>query len=168
MPVEMRSLGDGVLQAERGDRQHREAGVADEEGVFVRSVQRAAVLEDPQAPRRGLLGDPVVEHDHAVRHVLLDAVAGQRTVAAFAGDDGGDPAILQPGEEPAKLRAHRGGIGERAEQILQGVEHDAFGVHLIDGGTEPDEERLEIPLAGLVHVDPARLRCGRERASRRA
>ena len=84
--MDTRSVGHAVLQAERGDRQHRDAGLADEERVLVGPVQRAAVLEDAQAAGRGLLGHAVVEHDHAVRDVLLDAVAGQRPVAALAGD----------------------------------------------------------------------------------
>ena len=36
-----------------------------------------AVLDDAQAPGRDLLADAMVQHDHAVRDELLDAVPGQ-------------------------------------------------------------------------------------------
>ena len=38
----------------------------------------AAVLDDAQPARGELLGDPVVEQDHAVGDVLLEALAGER------------------------------------------------------------------------------------------
>ena len=90
-------------QPERRDRQDRHAGLADEERVLVGPVQRAAVLEDAQPSGRGLLGHPVVEHDHAVRDVLLDAVAGEGAVAPLAGDHRGDPPLLEPAEQAAQL-----------------------------------------------------------------
>ena len=65
---------------------------------------RAAILDDAQAPRRHLLVDAVVEQDHAVGDVLLQAVAGQRAFAPLAGDDGGDALVLEPAEQPAQSR----------------------------------------------------------------
>ena len=67
-----------MLQAQGGDGQYADALVADEEGVFVRAVGRAAVLDDPEASGRELLGDAVVEDDHAVGDILFQAVPGER------------------------------------------------------------------------------------------
>ena len=103
-----------MLQAERGDRQHRHARLADQERVLVGAVQRAAVLEDPQPPGRGLLGHAVVEDDHAVRDVLLDAVAGQRPVAPLAGDHRRDPAVLEPARTGGAARERRIAVFENA------------------------------------------------------
>ena len=60
--------------------------LVDEERVLVGAVRRAAVLDDAQPPGRDLLVDPVVEQDHAVGDVLLEALAGELPVAALAGD----------------------------------------------------------------------------------
>ena len=74
---------DLVVQRHRRDRQHREAAVADEEGVLVGAVARAAVLHHPHAPRRELVVDAVIQKEHAVRDVLLEAVPGQAARAAL-------------------------------------------------------------------------------------
>ena len=92
-----------------------------------------AVLDDAQPPRRDLLGDAVVEQDHAVGDVLLQALAGQRPVAALAGDDGGDALVLEPAEQPAQLGAQDRLVGQAAEQRLDGVEHDPLGADGVDG-----------------------------------
>ena len=96
-------------------------------GILVGAVDGAAVLDDAQPAGRELLGDAVVEHDDAVGDVLLQALAGERAVAALAGDDGGDALVLEPAEQPPQLRAQDGGVGQAAEERLDGVEHDALG-----------------------------------------
>ena len=68
----------------------------------------AAVLDDAQPARRDLVDHAVVEQDHAVGDVLLQAVAGERAVAALAGDDGGDALVLEPAEQAAQLGAQDG------------------------------------------------------------
>ena len=141
-----------MLQPDRRDRQHRHPVAPDQERVLVRAVQGAAVLEHPQPSRGGLLADPVVKHDHAVRDVLLDAVAGQRPFATLAGDHGGHAALLEPAEQPPQLGAQDRGVLERAEQRLDGVEDNALGADLVDRGTEPDEQPAEVPGAGLLQV----------------
>ncbi len=57
--------------------QDGDPGFADQEGVLVRSVERASVLQDSQPPGGGLLDHSMVENDHAVRDVFLDPVAGE-------------------------------------------------------------------------------------------
>src|SRR6185312_11130947 len=105
-----------------GDGQHLDAPLVDDERVLVGAVQAAAVLDDAQAPDGELLVHPVVEQDDAVGDVLFQAVASQCAVAPLAGDDGGDALVLQPAEQTAQLGAQNAGVGQAAEQRLQGVQ----------------------------------------------
>ena len=66
-----------MVEAQGGDRQDGDALLVDQERILVGAVGRAAVLDDPQPPRGDLLVDPMVEQDHAVGDVFLQAVAGQ-------------------------------------------------------------------------------------------
>ena len=50
-----------------------------EERILVGAVVRATVLDDPQAARRHLIVDAVVDQDDRIRHVLLEALPGQGT-----------------------------------------------------------------------------------------
>ena len=113
---------------------------------------RAAVLDDAQAPRGDLLGHAVVEQDHAVGDVLLQPLAGERAVAALAGDDRGDALVLEPAEQPPQLRAQDRLVGEAAEERLDGVEHDALGADRVDGVAQADEQAFEVVLAGLLDL----------------
>ena len=114
-----RLLRDRITEAGRGDRHHADPLVVDQERIFVRAVGRAAVLDDAQSTGRDLVLDPVVEQDDAVRDIFLDAVPGQLPIAAFAGDDGGDALVLQPGEQPAQLRTKDRRIGKAGEEGLE-------------------------------------------------
>ncbi len=76
--------GRRMVQAQRGDRQDGDAVLIDEERILVRAVRRSPVLDDAQAPGRDLLPDAMVQHDHAVRDELLDAVPGQLVRAGRA------------------------------------------------------------------------------------
>ena len=75
-----------MVEAEGCHRQDGEARLFDEEGVLVRAVGGAAVLDDAEPPGGDLLPDPEVEEDDAVGHVLLEAVAGQEVIAPLARD----------------------------------------------------------------------------------
>jgi hypothetical protein len=121
-------------------------------GVLVGAVHRAAVLHDAQPAGRELLGDAVVEHDDAVGDVLLETVAGERAVAALARDHRGDPAVLEPAEQPAQLGAQHRGVGQSSEQRLDGVEHDALGADRVDRVAEADEKAAEVVLARLLDL----------------
>src|ERR1700749_3996937 len=94
----------------RGYGKNMDAGVIDQERVFVRAVSGASVLHDPQAARDDLFLDAVVEQDDAVGDVFLDAEAGKLTLAAFGGDDGGDALVLEPAEQAPEFSAKDGGI----------------------------------------------------------
>jgi hypothetical protein len=146
-------LGGGlVIQPHRRDGQHRDAFAADQEGVFVGAVLGAAVLDDAQPARRDLVHDAVVEQDHAIGHVLLEAVAGQRGLAALAGDDRRDAAILQPAQQAPQLGAQHGVVGQAGEQRLDGVEHHALRADAVDRVAQADEQAFEVVLAGLLDL----------------
>ena len=142
-------LEDAVLEAERGDRQHAEPVAVDEERVLVGAVRRTAIFHDPQAPRRDLVVDAVVEQQHAVRDVFLQPLAREGAVAALGGDHGGQAAFLEPVEQAADLGPQDRRIGEGGEQALDGVEHHALGADRFDRQFQAQEERLEIVVADL-------------------
>ena len=64
-----------MIELERGDRQHRDAALADEKRIFVGAMHRAAILHHAQAPGGNLIADALIEDNHAVRHIFLQAVA---------------------------------------------------------------------------------------------
>ena len=138
-------LGGLVVERDRRDRQHGEATRGDQEGVLVGAVRRPAVLDHAEAAGGDLRADPMVEHDHAVGDVLLDPVPGESTaVAPLSGQDDGDAPVLEPAHQPAELRPHDRVVAERAEQHLDGVQHDALGAHPPDRVVEDREERFEV------------------------
>ena len=128
--------------------------LVDQERVLVGAVDGAAVLDDAQPAGRELLGDAVVEQDDAVGDVLLQALAGERALAALAGDDRRDALVLEPAEQAAQLRAEDRGVGQAAEERLERVEHDALGADGVDGVAEADEQPFEVVLAGLLDLAP--------------
>jgi hypothetical protein len=141
-----------VVEPQRGDRHDADAVVVDQERVLVRAVGRASVLHDPQPPRGALLLDAVVEQDHAVGHVLLEPLAGERAVAALARDHGGDAPVLEPAEQPPQLGPQDRVVREAAEQALDRVEHDALGAERVDRVAQPHEQAAEVVVAGLVDL----------------
>ena len=141
-----------MLQRQRGHRQDAEAGAVDEERILVRAVVGAAVLDHAQAPRRDLIVDAVIEQDHGVRDVLLQALLGQQTLAALARDQGRDALVLQPPEQPPQLRPENRVVLETREERLDGVEDDALRTDRSNRVIEPDEQAFEIVLAGFLDL----------------
>ena len=141
-----------MLQTQRRDRLHRDAVLADEKRILVGPVERAAVLENPKPSGRRLVGDEVIEDDHAVRDVLLDAVTGQHPVASLGRDHGGDPSGLEPEEQAPELGAQGGDVLEGSEQRLDRVDDNPVRPHGVDAGPKADEQGLEVPLPGLYHL----------------
>ena len=92
-----------MIQPQRGDRQHADALLVDQEGIFVGAVGRAAIFHHPQPPGGELVVDAVVQQDDAVGDVFLQAVAGEGPSPLLAGDDGGDALVLEPAEQPPQL-----------------------------------------------------------------
>jgi hypothetical protein len=96
----------------------------------------------------------VVEHDDAVRDVLLDARARQLAVPALAGDHRGHAAVLQPAEQAPQLSAQHPGVLQRSEQGLDRVDDHALGTDLVDRGPKAQEQPVEVPVAGLLDLRP--------------
>ena len=106
------AVGGGlVLQSHGRNRQHRNAVLVDQERELIGTVGRTTVLDDAQAAGAKLFGHSVVQEDHAVGYVLLQAVPGERPVAALGGDDGLDTLLLQPAEEAPQLGPQNGRVG---------------------------------------------------------
>ena len=152
MPLDTIGLGRIVAEARRGDRQDGDALLVDEEGVFVGAVRRAAILDDAQPARGDLVDDPVVEQDDAVGHVFLEPVPCELPLAALGRDHGRDAALLEPAEQAAQLGAQDRRVVEAGEQRLDRVEHDPLRPDLLDGVVEPDEQALEIVIAGFLDL----------------
>ena len=147
-----------VGQSRRGHRQHHDAAVGDHERVLVRAVQRSAVLRHPQPAGGQLVLDPVVQHHHTVRDVLLDAVPGQLPgPAPLAGDDHRQATVLEPAQQPAHLRADRRLAAQRGEQHLDGVQHHPLRTDRIHRPAQPDEQALQVEPPAATNA-PASIR----------
>ncbi len=141
-------IGGAVVERDRRDRQHDEALGGDQERELVGAVRGPAVLDHPEPAGGDLLGDPVVEDDHAIGDVLLDPVPGEAVVAAFPGHDGGHAPLFQPAGQPVEFRPDGRVVAERAEQHLDRVQHDPPGADAPDRVVENQEERPEVERAG--------------------
>jgi hypothetical protein len=145
-------VGDHVAESDRRDRQHTDALIIDQERIFVGTVRRAAILDDPQATRRDLVLHAVVEQDHAVGDIFLDAVARQLSFTPLGRDDRRDAAFLQPCEEPPQFGAQDRRIGQAREQGLDGVEDDALRAADRQRMIEAYEQAFEVVLAALLDL----------------
>ena len=142
------SLAGGVMaKMGRGNGKYADALFIDQKRIFVRAMRRAAVFHDAQETGGDLVLHAIVKKNDAVRHILLQPVARQLTLATFAGDDCGDVSFLEPCEQAAKLAAHNRGIGQSREQVLDGIEHDPFCADGIDRITKPDKKPFQIERA---------------------
>ena len=142
-----------MVQPQRGDGQDGKAGLVDEKRILVGAVQGAAVLDDAQAAGGGPVDHPVVQDEHRVGDVFLDAVAGQAVLlAALAGDDGGDAPVFQPAEQTPQLGAQDQLVGEPGKQGLHRVQHHPFGADRIDGKAQADEQPLQVVVAGFLDL----------------
>ena len=79
-----------------------------------------------------LVGDAMVEQDHAVGDVFLETEAGERIFAALAGDDRSYAEGFQELKQPANFRAQQCRVGEAGKQRLDRVEHDALRADRLD------------------------------------
>ena len=145
----------------RGDGPDPQAPVGDQEGVLVRAVQRTAVLHHAHPPGGDLVVHPVVEDDHAVGGVLLDAVPRQLPFpATLAGDHRGELVVLQPPQQPGELVPHDRLVAQGAEQHLDRVQDHSPGAHRLHRGRQADEQAVEVEVArrhDLGRIDPDRI-----------
>ena len=112
----------------------------------------APVLDDAEPAGGDLVDHPVVEGDYAVSHVLLETVAGEGRLPGLAGDDGGDPPVLEPRKQPAQLRPEHRVVHEPGEEHLHGVERHPFRPDGVDGKAQADEQPLQVVFAGLLDL----------------
>ena len=120
-------------------------------------MERAAILHHAQATSRVLLGHAVVEKDHAVRDVLFQPLAGERSFTLFTGDHDRHAAVLEPAEHPAQLGAQHVRIGQTGKERLDRVENDTLGPHGFYRKLKSDEQALKVVFAGfldLAALDP--------------
>ena len=94
----------------------------------------------------------MVEQDHRVRHVFLEALPRQRAAASLTGDHGRHAPVLEPAEQAAQLGSENRLVRETREERFERVEHDATGSDRIDREAEPDEKPFEIVVAGLLDL----------------
>ena len=125
--------GDCVLQPQRRDRAGREMPSSSiRNGYSLVPCAEPRYLTTRSRRVEICSCDPVVQQDDAVGDVFLQAVAGERALAALAGDDGRDALVLEPAEQPAQLGAQDAGVGQAGEQRLDGVQHDPLGADGVD------------------------------------
>ena len=113
-------------------------------------MRGAAIFDHADAAGRHLIDHAMIERDHAIGDIFLQAIAGQRAVAALAGHDHRDALFLQPAKEPAEFRAHDALIGQAGEKSFDRVEHHPLRLDRIDRVAEPDKEPFEIVFARLL------------------
>jgi len=129
-----------------------ESVLVDQEWVFVGAVRRAAVFHDAKPSGGDLVGHAMVEENNAIGDVLFESVTGECPFAAFGGNHGGDSLVFQPAEQAAQFSTQNALVLESGEQVLDCVENHALRADTINGGTETDEESLQIVIAGLVDL----------------
>ena len=101
-----------------------------------------------------LLAHPVVEQDHSVRHVLVEALSRQGAVASLARDHRRHALLLEPAKQATQLGPENGLIRQAREEGFDGVEHDSTGADGVDREAEPDKESLEIVVTGFLDLAP--------------
>ena len=102
MPVGIALVRVWCSSCAASDRPDRDAVLVDEKRIFVGAVHGAAILDHAQPPGCDLVQYPMIERDHAIGDVFLQAVAGQRAFAALARHDDGDALFLEPAKEPCR------------------------------------------------------------------
>ena len=98
----------------------------------------------------------MVEQDHAVGDVFLETETRERVFTAFAGDNRSYAEGFQELKQPPNFRAQQCSVGEAGEQRLDRIQHYSLRADRLDRVLEPDEQPLEVVLAGLgnfVRVD---------------
>ena len=116
-------------------------------GYSLVPCRAAAIFDNPDAAGRHLIDHPVIERDHAIGDIFLQAIASQQPITALAGDDDRHALVLEPAKESAQFRAHDRMIGQTGEKSFDGVEHHALRFDGINRVAEPDKEPFEIVFA---------------------
>ena len=110
------------------------------------------ILDDSQSSCRDLLNDAMVERNHAVGHIVLQAMSRGCTLASLGRNDRRRSQILASAEEPPKFGTQDQFIRQRGEQGCDRIQYDPLRLDAIDGVTKTDEESFQIVLAGLLDL----------------
>ncbi len=73
-------------------------------------------------------------------------------LAPLAGHNRREVPVFEPAEEALELGPYHGVVLEGREEDLDGVDRDPFRPDGVDGEAEPEEEPLEVEVAGLVNL----------------
>jgi hypothetical protein len=76
----------------------------------------------------------------------------QRSLAPLPGDHGRHALVLEPAKEAAQLGPQDRLVRQAREERLDRVQDDTAGSDRVDGEAEPDEETLQIVVAGLLDL----------------
>ena len=113
----------------------------------------AAVLDDAQAAGRDLLDHAMVQQDHAVGDVLLEAVAGQSVPSPRSPVmTAVTPLSLSQRNSRRSSARRMASLDQAGEQRLDGVQDDALRADRVDGVAQADEQALEVVFAGLLDL----------------
>src|SRR3569623_483579 len=92
-----------MIQTERRERKDANPVFIDQEWILIRRVGCAAVLNDPETPRRELVADAMIQVQDAIREVLFRPMPGKGAVALLPGNHGRYSFRVEPSKEPPKL-----------------------------------------------------------------
>lgn len=141
-----------MVQANRGDRQHRESAVIDRKWIFVGAVGAAAIFHHPYTSGGDVVGNAMVEEHDAIGDVFLEPEAGQGFLASFAGDEDGHAERFEKLEQAADFTAQQTLIGKAGEQRLHRIEDDASRADRFDRVAQAHEQSLEVVLTGFGNL----------------
>ena len=94
----------------------------------------------------------MIQQNHAVGDVLLQPMPRQRSFSLLGRHHRRKVAVLQPAEQPPQFRAQDRHIGEPGKERFQRVQNHPLRSHRIHGVLQPDEQALQIVVAGLMNL----------------
>ncbi len=93
-----------MLQTKGGYGQDAETVLINQEWIFIGAMRGSAIFNNAQTASGNLIGDPVVEQDHAVGNILFQPMPGESAFAAFSCNNGTDPFVFEPAKQTPQLR----------------------------------------------------------------
>src|SRR5436305_6690574 len=94
----------------------------------------------------------MIENQNAVRYIFFQSVARERAFSHLSRDDGGDTGIFQPVKKAAQFGAHNAVISQAKEEELNGIQKDALGLDLLNGGPQANEQTFKIVFTGFFNL----------------
>ncbi len=119
--------------------QHGETALINQEGDLIGDVRCPAIFHHPHPPGGKLVGNPMIQKDHAIRYIFFQPVPRKVSVTLLGGHNRGQPAVLQPPEQPANLRAQYSGVSKSRENRFDRIQHHALCSDFVHRVLQPDE-----------------------------